>query len=566
MKNFILTTLFSLLFITLAFSQQLTQTVRGEIIDIDTKMPLIGAAIVMSNSNPLIGTTTDVNGNFRLENVPIGRVTLQLSYIGYEAKTIPNIVVNSGKEVVLDLSMQESLLDIEEVVVKANLRKGEATNDMAMLSSRSISLEETSRYTGGMNDPSRVVSSFAGVTNSQDGGSDIIVRGNSPKYMQWQLDGIEITSPYHMDDQNASYGALTALNNNLLATSDFYTGAFSPEYGNVLSSVFDVKLRNGNNENFEATAAIGLLGTDLTLEGPFKKGYGGSYLINYRYSTVSLVKDIGLIDIDGVVDYQDATFKVVLPSQKIGTFSLFGLFGLSGFNIQNQAPGDLTIVGSYQNANILKDYKKTAFLANVGLNHTINIKDNSYIKTSLSYSSNGIDDDVFDKEVILDNNEYIENPLSEKRQSFKSILENTSYRGAITYNNKINANNKIQIGTKYSLNQHNYNQNMYNYESASLVNVSNFDNYAGTINNFIAWKYRINEDLTLVSGLHNFNVLLNNKSTIEPRIALNWKLNNTCSIHAGYGKHSTMEKIQNYYSKVIFENGMVTEPNKDMGL
>jgi hypothetical protein len=119
------------------------------------------------------------------------------------------------------------------------------------------------------------------------------------------LDGSEISSPYHMDDQNSSFGALTALNNNLLATSDFYTGAFSSEYGDVISCVYDVKLRSGNNEKFEATGGIGLMGTELTLEGPFKKGYAGSYLFNYRYSTISLINKLGLVDVPGVVNYQD---------------------------------------------------------------------------------------------------------------------------------------------------------------------------------------------------------------------------------------------------------------------
>ncbi len=197
-----------------------------------------------------------------------------------------------------------------------------------------------------MDDPARVVSCFAGVASTPDGSSDIIVRGNSPKYMQWRLDGAEISSPYHMDDQNASFGALTALNNNLLATSDFYTGAFSSEYGDVISCVYDVKLRSGNNEKFEATGGIGIMGTELTLEGPFKKGYAGSYLFNYRYSTISLIKELGLVDVPGGVNYQDATFKVVLPTKRTGTFSFYGLGGLSGVSMENMGPTGLSTPGS----------------------------------------------------------------------------------------------------------------------------------------------------------------------------------------------------------------------------
>ncbi len=545
---------------------KLTQTVRGTIIDLDSRLPIIGASVVIVGTNPLLGTATDVNGRFRFENIPVGRITLQLSYLGYEAKTIPNLVVNSGKEVVLDLSMRESIIKMEEVVIKPDKKKGEVTNDMSLLSGRSISLEETKRYTGGMGDPARVVSSFAGVASTPDGSSDIIVRGNSPKYMQWRLDGVEILSPYHLNDQNSTMGALTALNNNLLATSDFYTSAFSSEFGNVLSSVMDVKLRTGNNEKFEAALGVGLMGTDITLEGPLKKGYGGSYLINYRYSTVSLIHQLGLVEVPGALNYQDLTFKLVLPTQKAGTFSIFGLGGLSGFAMENmvEIPGS-----SIKDANITKDSDKDNYLSNLGMNHILSINKKSFIKTSLSYLSSGISDDIYDVNSIkLYDNEgvFIKDSVISKTQTFKSRIMNTTYSGAITYNNKINAKNKIIIGAKYTYAAVDYDQSIYNYETDELFNVTNFNKNASSVKSFINWKYSLNENITIVAGLNNMNVLLNNKSTLEPRLAVNWQINNSNSIHAGYGNHSTMESIHNYFAKVEQADGSITEPNKDLDL
>ena len=555
---------------TLAFGQKLTQTVRGTIIDNDSKMPLIGATVMIPGSDPVIGTATDINGNFRLGNIPIGRISLQLSYVGYEPETISNLEVNSGKELVLDLSMQESVIQMNEVVISPDRNKGEAVNEMSLLSSRSISLEETKRFTGGMDDPARVVSSYAGVASSPDGSSDIIVRANSPKYMQWRLDGTEISSPYHMNDQNSSFGALTALNNSLLTTSDFYTGAFSPEYGDVLSSVMDVRLRSGNNEKSEASFGVGILGTDLTLEGPFKKGYAGSYLINYRYSSVSLIKKLGLIDIKGVVDYQDATFKVILPTKKSGTFSFFGLGGLSGFSMENIKPGDFTTPGSTTaNANISKDFKKSAYLSNLGMNHNFTINNNSFIKTSLSYSGTGMDDDIFESNTIKKYNSegvFLSDSVTSRNQAFKSRIVTSAFRSAIVYNNRINAKNKIQIGTKYTLNFNNYNQNIYDDQAAAPVNVTDFNKSISTINNFVSWKHSFNENLFIIAGVHNMNVLINHKSTLEPRVAINWKINSSNSINAGYGKHSMMESIHNYYTKLRSADGTTIEPNKNLDL
>ena len=142
-------------------SIKLTQVVRGNILDGDSKLPLPGAAVTIVGTEPLIGTLTDSDGNFRIANVPIGRINLQISFIGYDPIIMPNIEVNSGKEVVLQLNMKESLVKLDEVIINPDMKKGEAKNDMSLLSTHSISLEETKRYTGGMDDPARVVSSFA---------------------------------------------------------------------------------------------------------------------------------------------------------------------------------------------------------------------------------------------------------------------------------------------------------------------------------------------------------------------------------------------------------------------
>lgn len=570
LKKFISTSFMIAVFTSTAFSQNLTQIIRGTIIDVDSKLPLPGATLVISGTNPVVGTSTDMNGAFRFTKVPLGRISIKVSYVGYETKTISDIVVNSGKEVVLEISIQESVIKIADAVIKAYRNKGEATNDMSQLSTHSITLEETKRFTGGMDDPARVVSSFAGVASTPDGSSDIIVRGNSPKYMQWRLDGAEISSPYHMDDQNSSFGALTALNNNLLATSDFYTGAFSSEYGNVLSCVYDVKLRSGNNEKFEATGGIGLMGTELTLEGPFKKGYAGSYLFNYRFSSISLIKKLGLVDVPGVVNYQDATFKIVLPTAKAGTFSFYGLGGLSGFSMDNMGPLDLVTPGRpVTSALTSKDFYKDNYLANIGMNHTLSLNDKSFVRTTINYSGTGANDDIFETDTLrtYDGEGGLAiDSISARMHTIQSRIVNSAIRGAITYSNKINTRNKIQIGTKYTLYSFNYNQNIYSSEEASLININDFKTNLSTISNFISWKHSLNEKIVIVAGLHNMNIIIKNKSTLEPRLSLNWDINKSNSIHAGYGMHSTTESVHNYFTKIPQEDGSYTEPNKNLGL
>ncbi len=567
-KN-LLATIVIVTFSTLVTAQELTQTVRGVIIDIDSKKPIIGVEVVILGLIPKRSTQCNDNGVFRFDKVPLGRISLQIYDHNYEPQTIPNIEVNSAQEVVLNLSMQKTVIELDKMVVKASKTKGKATNDMSLLSSHSISVEQAKRYAGGYDDPSRVVTNYAGVTNTGSN-SDIIVRGNSSKYMLWRLDGIEITSPYHFNDQNGSFGAFSALNNLLLRTSDFYTGAFSPEYGNALSSVFDVNLRKGNNEKIEITAGIGMIGTDLTIEGPLKKEYTGSFLVNYRFSTISLINKLGLIDLQGNLNFQDGNLKLVFPTKKIGTFSFFLLGGLDNFFLEDVTPDVFTTPGNQSmTVNESQDWDKEHFMVNTGLNHLLSINENCYIKTSLSYSTSGIKDEIFEKKTVklFDSisGEFLRDSVHGRRKNFNNHLRKSIYRGAVTYNNRINEKNKIQIGTKYSLFGYNYKQSNLN-NIGTLFTSIDFDKYVSTIQNFISWQFRLNKNLTIVSGFHNMNVLLNNKSTFEPRIAVKWNLNESNLVNVGYGMHSTMESIHHYFAKVEQDDGSIIEPNKDLDL
>jgi hypothetical protein len=560
MKKINVTLLIIALYTTMVLGQTITQTVRGIIIDTDNKLPLIGANAVIVGTNPIIGTSTNLDGTFRMEKVPIGRITLRLSCMGYETKTVSDIVVNSGKEVVLEITMQESVIKLDEVVAIPNLNKGEAVNDMALLSARSISTEETKRYAGTWDDPSMVLINFAGVA-STGLSNDIIIRGNSPKYIQWRFEGVEITAPNHQADQNGAIGGFSCLNNKLLAASDFYTAAFTPEYGGVLSGVYDLKLRSGNNEKYETMAGVGLMGTDFTVEGPLKNGYAGSYLINYRFSNIGLIQKLGLVgDIDGVTTtFQDANFKVVLPTEKIGTFSFFGVGGLDNLLIKGVNPNLWITPGNNgMMPTIIQDFDKKNYLTNLGMNHTFTINNNSYTRIFLTYSGRGLNDDVYESTIIgMD--------TVNRKLNYGSRIETSTYKGGITYSTKINAENVILIGTEYSLiDENNKQSQLENDSTATRFTLIDYKGKITTLENYVTWKHSFTENLTLVTGLHNTNILLNNKSTLEPRIAINWKLNNSSSVHAGYGKHSTMENIHNYFTRIQQPDGSIIEPNKNL--
>ncbi|MEI7803252.1 MAG: carboxypeptidase-like regulatory domain-containing protein, partial [Bacteroidota bacterium] len=235
-------------------AQNLTQVIRGTVIDKNVKNELIGATVTLPSTSPMLGTVTDVNGNFRIDNVLAGTYTVRVSYIGYKPLDIPNVQVNTGKETVLTIELEENIIQGNEIIVTADKRKDQPLNELSNVSARTFSVEETQRYAAAVNDPGRMVTSFAGVVSTDDGNNKISIRGNSPNGLLWRMEGIDIPNPNHFSGVGTSGGGISILSAQLLSNSDFISGAFAAEYGNALSGVFDLKLRKGNNEKNEFTA------------------------------------------------------------------------------------------------------------------------------------------------------------------------------------------------------------------------------------------------------------------------------------------------------------------------
>ena len=262
----------------------LTQVVRGFVVDAASGYPVAYATVNLVDK-PEIGSVTDSLGRFVIKNVPIGRHNIQASFVGYEPTIFREILVTSSKEVSLNIPLKESIKELDEVMVRPQLNKEQPLNKMVTTGARMFSVEEASRYAGGMDDPARLASSFAGISPSMST-NGISIHGNAPHLLQWKLEDVEIPNPNHFADLSIlGGGILSGLSNHVLGNSDFFTGAFPAEYDNAVSGVFDMKLRNGNNRKIENTFQLGLLGIDFASEGPLTRRHNSSYIFNYRYST-----------------------------------------------------------------------------------------------------------------------------------------------------------------------------------------------------------------------------------------------------------------------------------------
>jgi hypothetical protein len=301
--------LFLLLFPVHLFAQNNTQVIRGNITDKFSQSPITGVQIQLSSQN--LSAISDSLGNYTFLNIKPDRYELKVSKAGYKSTVIPNVCVTSGKEVIVDITLDEIFQQMRDVTVNVT-NKGETINKLSTVSARSFSMEEVNRYAGGRNDPARLAANFAGVNAPDDSRNDIVIRGNSPVGVLWRIDGMNVSNPNHFATVGTAGGSVSALNTNLLKNSDFFTSAFPAEYGNATAGVFDLGLRNGNSKKRETTVQAGVItGLEVTTEGPFSKKSSASYIAGYRYSLAGIAQAMGVnIGTTATPSYQDLSFKL----------------------------------------------------------------------------------------------------------------------------------------------------------------------------------------------------------------------------------------------------------------
>jgi len=525
----------------LSLGQTNTQNIRGIVVDAVTSNPIQGATVYLVNSSPIIGTTTNMQGEFTLSHIETGRLTISASMLGYSAQSFNNIMLSSGKELVLEFKLEEKVTNLSDFVVKANSSKTKAINEMALISTRSFSIEETERFAGSLGDPARMVANFAGVVVSNDSRNDIIIRGNSPMGLLWRLEGVDVPNPNHFGAQGTTGGPVSMLNNNLLANSDFMTGAFTAEYGNALSGVFDLNLRSGNKEKYEFTGQIGFNGFEGAIEGPLRLGKfvkNGSFIVDYRYSTLDLASKMGLDLGTGtaIPKYQDLSVIVDLPTSKIGRFKLFGLFGKSA--IQLGRTFEITESSAHNQIGYATDF--SASLNTAMMTHTLMLSENTRLKSSVSYQNSGskTQNDTID----YVNEKYFSNyagKLNEDKLTFATQIRH-----------KFNAKNNLATGLSVNNYITSFNDSAWNRDLQRYLLLSNIDNRSTVLLQAYAnWQHRFTDQLSINTGLHWQHYNLNDEHALEPRAGLKWEFAPKQALSLGYGLHSQVQPRTVYFKK-----------------
>lgn len=525
------------LIVSFSFAQTLTQTVKGKVVDAETEAPLLGANVLVLDSDPPKGAITDEQGFFRLEGIPVGRASFQFTFLGYEDFVVSEILIGSAKEVELTIYLTEALNQLDEVVLVAPTDNIAPNNKLATVSARSFSVEETKRFPASISDPGRMALSFAGVTNSDDTSNEIIIRGNAPNQLLWRIEGIEVPEPNHFSEEGYSPGNVSLISSNMLGKSDFFTGAFPATYGNALSGVFDINLRNGNNEKGEYAFQFGVLGTDLTAEGPFSKNYKGSYLINYRYSTIAILNSIVDVTPGSTPTYQDVSFKLNLPLSEKTNLSVWGIGGIS------DEDEDPVREDNFTSEEI---FKSKTYMTGLTLSHFF--KNDSKLETRLSYSGNA-SDFVFDGQNVATGDTFGDS----------DVLRNSAFRISADYTKKLSAKATFNTGAVASL--MNYNVRTTETENEQRTDIVNEKSSGTMLQGYAQAKYRFNTNLSSTFGLHTTHFSVNKDFVIEPRFGLEWKFAQGHTLSAGFGVHSRRMPLNQYFIQVA--NAV---PNKNIEL
>ncbi|MFZ4059009.1 MAG: TonB-dependent receptor [Ferruginibacter sp.] len=514
----------------------LTQIVKGEIVDEQSGHFIAQASIVTENLDKNVHAIANEKGWFKLDKIPVGRQQFRISSAGYEDLVLYNIEITSSKEVVLEIKLKEKVKKLDEVVLRAGKSKNKAINETALISARQLSTDEAFRFSGTRNDPSRMAQNFAGVSGSNDGRNDIVIRGNSPAGVLWRMDGIDIPNPNHFSTLGATGGPVSMLNINLLKNSDFLTSAFPASYGNAIAGVFDIRMRNGNNEKHEFLGQMGFNGFEFGAEGPLNKKSKASYLVNYRYSMLAALQKIGLNFGTGSATpyYQDGSFKLHLPTKKSGTFSVFGLIGESHIRFLPEAQGEDNLYSSADGSE--RDRTSKSITAVVGASNQYFFNANTSGKAIVALS-------------VLDSkyNEAIIETGKDPRKAFDQKHQQLKYTLGYTFNKKMSVRNQLTTGITADVNVLKLKKDYIKNGDSTLSTLSDNNDNAMLIRGFTNLSHRFSDKLTSNLGVYTQYFQLNEAYSIEPRWNIKYQFKPNQSFSFGAGLHSQLQPLEVYF-------------------
>ncbi|MGB5872414.1 MAG: TonB-dependent receptor [Bacteroidota bacterium] len=314
--------------VTLLLAEIPTGVIKGTVTDIDTREPLLGANVLVAGTK--LGAATDENGEFLIKGVPAGIRALEIRLVGYRGITLTDIAVSPDRSVTVRGELRESPLETEGVTVTAGYFR---TNDVAPLGTIGFNAQEIRRSPGSANDVSRILMALPSTAAISDNANDLAVRGGSPMENGFYVDGIPIPNINHFPVQGSTGGPIGILNIDFIENADFHTSGFSAGYGNRLSSVVDIRFREGRTEGLYGKAFMSFAGFGAMAEGPLP-GSSGSWLISGNKSYLDLI--VEAIGTGVAPRYGDLQGKASISLGQNHRLTVMDIFGQSDIDFNKE--------------------------------------------------------------------------------------------------------------------------------------------------------------------------------------------------------------------------------------
>jgi len=517
-------------------------TVEGRILDKITNEPLGFVNVVVDGTS--IGTVTDSDGNFTISGLNPGFVKLKAAFIGYNPTLSEDIQVTNAKKVYLELFMEPSATQLQEVVVKVSPFK---KTSEAPVSLQRIGLAEIESNPGSNRDISIVIRSFPGVASVPNFRNDIIVRGGGPSENVFYLDDVEIPTINHFSTQGSSGGAIGIINADLLKDVNFYTGSFPSDRGNALSSVFELTQIEGNKEKPKFRFSVGASEASFTADGP--AGEKSSYIFSVRRSYLQFLFDaIGLPFLPTFTDYQ---FKWKTKINNKSELKIISIGALDEFALNK----------GIESPTEEQEYILTYLPSNEQWNYTIG-------GIYKHFSKHGYQTFVLSRNML--NNTSYKYPENDESRS-KSL----DYKSQ-EIENKIRFENNLIKGTfklNFSLNTEFVKYNNHTYQEIYILDKLQSINYQTDMSlvkygfSFQTTRSFFDEKLSLSMGLradaNNYSKSMSNPmDQLSPRFSISYAINPKLSINGSIGRYYKLPS----YPALGYKDENGTLINKQNGL
>lgn len=502
--------------LSLLFAQNKVATLSGKVFDAFSNEPLEFVQISIKE-NPSFGSVSNQKGYFEISSLDYGAYTIIISYLGYEKRAVKNVEVLKGKVQLGNLFIEKSTINLDEINITYKKSIDDTINfeTPQTLSARSFSLEQTELIAGGLGDPSRIAFSFAGVRNQGDVQTGISIRGNSPNSLLWSIEGFEVQNPNHFSRGNLQ-GAINLINSNNLKTAKFYTAAFPARYNNGTSGVFDLYMRQGNTKKHNHSISLGVLGLEASTEGPLSKSKKHSYLVSYRYSTLTVLNKMGLntVGVD-LPTFQDVNYKLFFNTKKLGVFEIFGLWGSSEIVQLDKEKRPYTYKDNYQ-------YLLT------GIKNQKQINGKNRLVSGIVFSQS---------------KSYFEQIEKFYKNDFKYPINDNVIQFDTKLFSKFSENHEMIIGANIQMPIFNFEANTFTSEDTVFRN-ANIKALKSQIH--LQQNYMFKNNWLLKLGFNVQYFSFNKSTTIDPRLNLEKQYNKTHTLSFGIGLHSKLESLGFY--------------------